>query len=308
MAEARAGACALIGLYGGAAGVRGSTTRLLITYNGLSLNNPADTLVAQTTGPNTYEIDTVAGSTAMDYLSEVNQQRDGLEVYPFRKVNRIVTLRGIIRAPSVAQLHDKIKALANAFDPAKIGHENSDPFLALDFSVPTTDLANYPTGYAASRYYALPMRVPDPVIDYAVGLTASFDIVMLMRDPRRYLQTAVTKTGSGTISNSKADYRSWPTLTITMAGAGNAAYAYTNNPALAGIATSTLTLDLSGCVNNDVVVVDMERRTITKNGASAMSMYVSGNYFEIEPGDNVISIANTANATSVLSFEPAFSI
>ena len=298
----------MIGIYAGTAGVAGGTTRLAMTYNGLTLNSPSDTL-GGATGPDTYEINTVAGLTAFDYLSEINQQRDGLEVYPFRKVSRIVTLRGIIRAPSVAKLHDKIKALANAFDPAKIGHDNaSNPFLAFDFDVPTTDTANYATGLVPSRYYALPMRVPDPVIDYAVGYTASFDIVLLMRDPRRYLQTAATQVGAATIANSKADYRSWPTLTITMAGAGSAAYAYTNNPALAGIATSTLTLDLSGMALNDVVVVDMERRTITKNGTATPSLYVSGNYFEIEPGDNVVSIANATNATSSLSFRPAFSI
>lgn len=295
----------MIGLYAGVAGKRGGTTRLSMSYNNLVLNNPNDTLVAQATGADTYEINTVAGSTAFDYLSEVNQQRDGLEVYPFRKISRIVTLRGIIRAQSIESLHDKIKALANAFDPAAIGFRNSNPFLAFDFSVPTTDTGNYASGLVPSRYYALPMRIPDPVIDYAVGRTASFDIVLLMKDPRRYLQTATTKTGGGAIDNSLADYRSWPTLTITMSGAGSATYTYQN---AATTNTYALVLNLSGCVNGDVVVVDMERRTITKNGTSTPSLYVSGTYCQVETGTNTITITNGTNATSVLSFRRAFSI
>lgn len=272
-----------------------------MSYNGLSLNNPADSDLSS------YEINTVVGQTSMDYTSEVNQQRDGLEVYPFRKVSRMVTLNGTIRATSQANLYDLIKALANAFDPVKIAHDNAaDPFIAFDFSSPTADTANYATGYVPSRYYAVPLRIPDPVINYAVGDTAYFDATLLLRDPRRYLQTATTQTGAGTIANSLADYMSPATLTITMSGAGSATYSVTNTTTKDGAVA--LVLDLSGLSNGDVVVVDMDHRSITLNGASASSRYVSGNYFHIDVGNNVIAYANTSNASSVLSFRRAFSI
>lgn len=310
----------MIGIYGGTSGSRGEATRLLITFNSLSLNNPADTLETSS-GPDTYEINTVNGVTNLDYFSELNQQRDGMEVYPFRKVNRIVTMRGTIRAPSQAKLHEKIKTLANKFDPAKIAHDN-DPtganpnnmFIALDFSVPTTDTANYASGYVPSRYYALPLRIPDPVIDYSTGHAAFFDLVMLMRDPRRYWQTLTTQAGAATIDNSLADYWSWPTLTITMAGAGSATYSVTSTTSLHG--AITLTLNLSTCQNADVVTIDFERRKITRTRAGTTSDFASAyvssvldGYFHIDAvASNAISYANTTNATSSLSFRRCWSI
>jgi len=307
----------VLGIYSGTAGPRGDATRLAITFNGLTLNSPNDTL-SGSSGPDTYEINTVAGQTAFDYLSEVNQQRDGLEVYPFRKVSRIETLKGVIRAPTQVKLHDKIKALANAFDPAKIAHDNdptganpNDMFLPLDFSVPTADTANYATGLVPSRYYALPFRIPDPIIDYASGLSAYFDLIMLIRDPRRYWQTLTTQAGADTVDNSLADYWSWPTLTITMAGAGSATYSITNTTTLHG--ALALTLNLSSCQNNDVVTVDFERRLIrrTRSGTTSdfSSAYVSGDYFHIDSvASNAIAYANATNATSSLTFRRAWSI
>ena len=304
----------MIGLYGGTSGERGEGTRLSIVYNGLTLNNPNDTLTGAN-GPDTYEIDSAVGRTSFDYVSELNQQRDGIEFYTPRKVSRIITIRGTIRAPTQAKLHDKIKALANAFDPAKIAHDN-DPtdtnptakFLALDFSVPTTDTTNYATGFVPSRYYALPLVTPDPVISADTGFAAFFECNMLAADPRRYLQTAATAvTGNGTIDNSLGDYMSWPTLTLTMAGAGNAAFTVTNTTTLHG--AKTLTLNLSGLVNTDVVVVNFERRTITVDGVDTPSIYVSGDYFHIDPvASNAIAFTNTTNATISLIYRRAWSI
>lgn len=312
-----------IGIYAGVAGERGAGTRLAMTYNSLTLNSPNDTLVsrAMTAGPDTYEINSIVGKTNFDYISELNQQRDGMEVYPFRKVNRIETLRGTIRAPSQAKLHDKIKALANAFDPAKIAHDN-DPtganpnnmFIAFDFSTPTTDTSNYASALVPSRYYALPLVIPEPVIDMSTGFAAFFDITLLMRDPRRYWQTLSTLAGAGTIDNSLGDYRSWPTLTITMAGAGSATYSVTNTTTLHGAVK--LTLDLSTCQNLDVVTIDFERRKITRTRSATtsdfMSAYVSSvgdGYFHIDPvASNAITYANTTNATSSLSYRRCWSI
>lgn len=304
----------MIGIYGGTTGERGEGARLAITYNGLTLNNPSDTLDGDS-GPDTYEVDQVGSKTSYDYISEVNQQRDGMEMYTPRKVSRLINIRGTIRAPSQAKLHDKIKALANAFDPAKIAHDNDpdgdDPtakFLALDFSVPTTDTANYASGIVSSRYYALPLLTPDPIISADTGFAAFFECVMVAVDPRRYWQTLTSNTGNHTIDNSLADYPSWPTFTVTMTGAGDAAYTVSNTTALHG--TESLVLDLSGLVNTDVVSVDFERRRITVDGVDTPSLYVSGTYFHIDPvASNVIAHSNTTGTTTrTIAFRRAWSI
>ena len=285
-------------------------TRLPILFNGYTLNNPADT---QYPAASDCQIDTVAGSTSFDYVSEVNQQRDGLEFYWPRRISRVETMRGVLRAPSDAELHDKIGALVEAMDPVQIAHDNDpghdDPrnvFLPLDFSTPTADITNYPTGLVPSRYYALPIKLPDPIIDRTTGFAALFDISFLIRDPRRYAQALTTVQGSVTSDNSLAGVCCTPTLTVTMSSAGNAAFTVANTTVKDG--AKSLVLDLSGCVNHDVVVVDFDRRSITKNGASFMSAYVSGSYWHIDPASNVIAFTNTGGTSNrVLTYRPAWS-
>lgn len=300
----------MVGIYQGTAGARGGATRIVMSYQGLSLNNPSDTL-SGASGPDTYEINTAVGGTSLDYISEVNPQRDGLEIYPMRKVSRVLTMKGTIRAPSLAVLHDKIKALALAFDPARIAHDQlldaDNMFTAFDFSVPTADTANYASGLVPSRYYALSLRIPDPVIDYSTGFAAFFDVVLLIKDPRRYWQTQSTLSGAGTINNALADYFSWPTLTITMAGAGSATYSITNTTSLHG--AKTLVLNLSGLANGNVVTVNMERRSIKVGTTETASLYVSGDYFHIDPvASNAIAYTNPTNATSVVTYRRAWCI
>ena len=291
----------MIPIYAGTGGERGDPTRLAIAFNGLTLNNPSDD------PQNTYEVNTSAPLTNLDYVSELNQGRDGMEIYAFRKVNKIETLQGFIRAGSLEALADKIVALGKAFDPALIGHDHAaDPFTnKLTFSVPTTDTTTFPSGLVSSFYYALPMRVPEPIINFATGLTAAFDITMIMRDPRRYYATQGSKSGGGSISNTIGNYPSPATLTITMAGAGSATYKAQNTTTVHG--AQALTLDLSGLSASDVVVVNMDRKTITINGTSDMSPYVSGDYWHIDPGTNTIAYTNGTNATSVVTYYPAFS-
>ncbi len=280
-------------------------TRSTLTYNGLSLN------VAVANRSPIYRVDMATPTSILDAVQEMHPTGDGSEVYGARKIAKVYKLDGVVRGDNMAQLCDRIEALAKAFDPAKASHENasSEGFLAFDFSVPTEDTTNYATGLIPSRYYARSQLCVEPAFTAYLGLAAPFRIQLLMRDPRRYLQTETTQAGAGTIDNSLADYRSWPTITITMAGAGSATYKVMNTTALSG--GKSVTLDLSGCVNTDVVVIDMEHKKVTKNGVETPSLVVSGAGttwdMEIEPvASNAISITNPTNATTALAFRRAW--
>lgn len=298
VAQARPGARRLISLFDAAG------ARLALAYNGLTVNSPSDTIESTSGAEDAYRINAVASKTALDYVLEIQSQRPGAEIYNMHKVTRVVTLSGRIVGPTRAKLHDKIEAFAEAFDGDKIRFNNaSNPFLPLTFTTLTTDTTNYPSGQMACKYLAMPGAIFEPVVG-GKGYTARISMPMLLRDPRRYLVAQSTKTGAGTTTN-LGGFRSWPTLTITMAGAGSATYRITNT---ATTNTTILTLDLSGRANADVVVVDFEHRTIKVNGTLTMSLYVSGGWTEAEPGNNVLTYANTTNATSVFSYFPAFSV
>lgn len=274
-------------------------TRLVVSYNGLNLNASGDA------DDDTYELNNIFTTEVLNSVTEADSDDDGTEAYGVRKASRIIRIEGMIRAPTIAKLYDKTKALLAAFDAAKVAHENptTQGFLPLDFFVPTLDTANYATGLVPSRYYARARSSLVPLDSTFTGLSAPFTLELLCADPRRYLQAGSTQTGAAAIANTKADYRSFPTLTITMAGAGNAAYTVARAHTLA---TKTLVLNLSGTANNDVVVVDMAKKRITKNTVEAPSLYVSGVFFEMEPGTNTMTYTNPTNATSVLVWRPAF--
>jgi hypothetical protein len=274
--------------------------KLPITYNGLTLNDPDDPV------DDAYEIDLATPHSNYIAIADERPTGDGTEIYEARKVSKAYLLAGRVTAPTYAELYDKIEALAAAFDPALLSFNNASTFgfLALDFSTLTNDTTNYPTGIMSCRYYARPLTSIDRLPTKFDGKSFLFSIPLMMRDPRRYLQTTSTQTGAGTITNI-GDYPSPATLTITMAGAGSATYAARNN---AVIGDETLTLNLSGRSNGQVVVVDMDAKTITVDGTSMPSLYVSGDYWPVEPGANVITFTNTTNATSVVSYRRAFSL
>lgn len=275
-------------------------TRLAITYNGLTLNNPSDSNVSL------YEVTRVVTAETYGTVTEEDPDDDGMESYKVRKVSRIIRMDGYIRAQTPAALYDKMKAFNAAFDPAKVFHDNQSTygFLPLDFSVPTADTTNYPSGLVASRYYARASKSVVPPDSKDFGYVAPFSVELICADPRRYLQSTTTFNGAGALDNSLADYRSWPTVTITMSGAGSATYSLARAHSLG---TKTLVLNLSGCVNTDVVVVDMYRRKITKNGTETPSLYVSGNFWEVEVGTNTLTITNGTNATTSTVWRRAFS-
>lgn len=274
-------------------------TRNALSYNGFTFN--------QEVGGNNrdiIQIDRIDVQTVIHADHEAKDFTDGLETYGAYKRGKRLVLRGAVRASTRGGLYDRIEEFAAAIDPAAVSRDNPDTFglLALDFEVPTADLVNFVNGRMPCRYYCRAERAFEPPISDPQGLGVPFIVSFLASDPRRYLQAASSLTGAGTADNSIGKFYSWPTLTIAMTGAGSTAFAITSAEAAA-----TLTLDLSGLVNGDSVAVDMERKKITVNGVEDQDRYVSGDYFAIEPGTNVITLANNTNASPTLTWRSAFS-
>jgi len=275
--------------------------RMPITINGLVLNDPDDA------HDNTYEVNSIAVSTAVDTLTEARQNRDGLELYGSKKLNFLVRIDGMIRATTMGVLYDKIADLAESLDPATISYSDATALVNVEFSTPTDDFLNYPSGLISCKYLARPRTIPSPAVSQFTGTVSPFSIELLVSDPRRYLATATTKTSTGSIDNSLATYRSWPTLTLNMGGAGSATYAIALTTSLG---TKTLTLDLSGRSNGQVVTVDFAKKKITVGSTETPSIYVSGDFWEIMPESGMtLAASNTTNVSSFsLSWNRAFSL
>lgn len=274
--------------------------RLALTYGGLTLNDATDVL-------DMYRVDAVTTEMTFDAVMEQRQQADGAEIYEARKVVRRTNLDVTIVAPTRADLFDKMAELASTFDPALVSRNNptTDGFIALDGSIPTTDIATYATGLIARRIYARPMLTPAPNIAVEEGFAARVLIPLISKDPRAYLQAESTDTiesGANVVDNTKADYPSFPTFTLTATGAGSATFS------IAKTGGNTLTLDLTGLVNTDVVVVNMATHAITKNGVKADELFVSGGFFDLSAGNNTLTVTNPTNLTVALAWRPAFAL
>lgn len=271
--------------------------RLTISYNGLSLNVDSDD------PDNTYAVDAVM--TVPQYASgiEPRPNGNGSELTAAYRTFYLVRIDGVVRATTLASLYEKKKALAKALDPAVVydANQSVDGAIALDFTVLTTDTTNYATGKVTSRYYARPRTGVIPPDSAFTGTSCFFSAELIVPDPVRYSQTEYTLSGAGTANLSAGDHKSYPTLTITMAGAGSATYKI-------DCGTPYLTLDLSGCVASDVVVVDMAKKSIKKNGVETQSLYVAGDWFALPAASNTITYTNGTNATSVLAWRRAWTV
>lgn len=275
--------------------------RLAIDFNDLTLNDPNDPV------DDLFEINAVITSGSFDTTIDSDPSGDGAEVSPARKIMYVVRIDGTVRAPTLAKLYDKKRDLSLAFDPSIASRNNPDThgFTDLDFSVPTTDTAEYASGLIPSRYVARSRKEVVPIDAEYSGTAAFFSAELLVKDPRRVYQTLETLSGAGT-ANNKGNAPADLTLTITMAGAGSGAYFIRRVGSDTG--TKDLTLDLSGLSNGEVVVVDMANRQITVDGADTPSLYSAGDYFDLDPGNNTITYSNTTNATSVLSWRRSWTV
>ena len=275
--------------------------RLPITINGLVLNSPDDD------HDNTYEVNSIAVSTAVDTLTEARQFRDGLEMYGSRKLNFLIRIDGMIRAKTMGNLYDKISSMAKYLDPGTITYPTATSLVNVLFSTPTDDYLNYPSGLISCKYLARPRTIPTPTVSQFTGTVSPFTIELVVSDPRRYLSTATTKAATGSIDNSLATYRSWPTLTLNMGGAGSATYSISLTSSLG---TKTLTLNLSARSNGQVVTVDFANKKVSVGTTETPSIYVSGEFWEMMPESGLtLGAANTSNVSSFsLSWSRAFSL
>lgn len=282
--------------------------RLPVDFNGYTMNDPD--------APIDDGIELIeAGVTPItDQVLEQRQGKDGMEIYQNFKGGLMIALRGFIKKPTLAELFDEQALMAEKFDPALLSRRtavSTDGFLALNFRVPTTNVAAYVTGQAFSFYLA---RTLQPVTFGKTkydGYQVPFKIEMVTKDPSRFQQgqkTLLLPTSDPTaLDNSEGSYPSWPIFQGVMVGAGSAAFTVTNQSAYGG--SKTLTLDLSTLVNGDVLRVDFERKRITVNGLSAARLYVSGDYWQVEPRiTNLIDLGGTTNiASRELKWHRAFS-
>lgn len=274
-------------------------TRNPLAYNGLTFNTPIGG-----SKKDIIEVNSVVPQTVIQSHEEADDFATGLEPYgAFKRAKRLI-LRGVIRASTDEKLYGYIEQAAAAFDPDVVSRDNPDTFgfLPLDFNVPTDNLAYFPTGIMPCRYYVRAEQAFEPPLSQYSGIGTPYVLSLLAADPRRYLQSTSQLTGSGVADNGAATVWSWPTLVIAMTGVGSSLFEIESVEA-----AGSLTIDLSGCISGDSVTVDMQRREIKKNGGYAPQLYVSGDYFHMEPGANTITVTNMTNASPTLVWRSAFS-
>lgn len=262
--------------------------RLALGYSGLTFNDDA------------YPLAIVAVSHSYDAVTEPKATRNGMESYDPRQMLTMIRLEGVIKADSVAQLHDRIEAMNAAFDPvlsAEADTNSRNGYLPLTFSVPTADTTNYPSGLKPLQVYARSIALPVPRVSKFEGFSTRYTIQLQCVDPRRYLQTESTHsqtTLTKALDNTLATHRSWPIVTLTMSGAGPSNW-YIDN---VSINLAALRLNLSTMVNGDVVEVDMERRQIKKNGVIDHSPWISGEWFWLRALTQTIEVSSLSGISS----------
>jgi len=211
-------------------------------------------------------------------------------------------------ATQAASLEDKEKALRLAFDPYECYRDSpsTDGVYALSWLEPTLDTTNYSTGWMPVTRYVRPVGQPETqwtITDqsyrqWAVGLVAP--------DPRLYDTTpgsaTVTTPFASTNLVNKGSIAGPLRVTITMSAAGASNFTITRS-------AISFVLDLTGLVNNDVIVVIMETsgpfgvgKSVKKNGTAAFSRKTSGptTWLDVPAGTTAFTCANTTGVTSIL--------
>ena len=208
-------------------------------------------------------------------------------------------------ATQMASLEDREKALRLAFDPYECYRDSPTTagVYGLSWLEPTLDTTNYPTGWMSVSRYVRPVRQPETEWTVNDQSNRRWSVVLESPDPRLYDTTlASAAAGASTDLVNKGTIPSPLRVTITMVAAGASNFTVTRG----GV---SFVLNLSGCVNTDVVEVIMETcalfgtgRSVTKNGAAAFSLKTStyATWLDVPAGTTTFTCTNTTGISSML--------
>jgi hypothetical protein len=254
------------------------------------LNDPLDD------PDDTYKVEDISISPVWDEVIEPNVDRDGALAAVPREVQKVISIRGFIHAPSLAKLYDKMTALNRAFNPVL-----SD-FQLLKFAQTTTDTDSWPTGYILQQYVGRSIELPVPVTTKYDDHNARFEILIRSVDPAKYEQVEqeATRTGNGnlTLDNLLATYGSWPTITIdTTASPAAGEYVITRDGT-----SQAIRIDGDAVPASETITIDVENRTaVDSSGDSVIGILKpSTQFFQVRPAeDDIWSVSGMAAGTDI---------
>lgn len=285
----------------------------------ITLNDPTD-------DPNeTYELVTAAVMDQFSLQSEPRPQQDGMQIYIPRKVRKVIHMEGIVHALTLGKLEYMVMQLHRYFDPINAFFDdtastmaNDKGFLDLNFTIPTSDTTNYPSGTIDITAWVRCVQRVVPVMTKLKGYNARFQLVLEMIDPRFYEQTAqavALNVGSTTSHTSTTEYPTAPVINLTMTGAASGTVSIQRQtPADENGNTVEFRLDLTkttlgaAATTSDVVSLDMATGIVTLNGARRDDFIVAGyaNPWEVVPGSNSFLVTGT-NLTAAMAYTRAYS-
>ena len=302
--------------------------RLPLTWQGLDLNGPFDS--AQTFEDGTQEgiyVDAINWRSPVNYQSEaapeIYKQGGGIEVYNPRISSRILTVRARLIANSKAKLGAYTQHVQKLFSPyyLQVAHNDwplvdrpawaspwSTHFQPLqgyhldDGTLLPGWLTDYPLHKGPVQYAVIPLELPDPgEASVLQGFGHVLNMSWLVMDGgKAFGDTLNTRSGNGTIVPNWSEVPPAGQIQFSMdsgAGASDLTIAFSSDHP--NLPDNTLVLDVSGYSGTEDIVVDLQDRFITVDGAQDMTVYSSGSWPVIAPAGYTTTVAwtNTTNIT-----------
>ena len=306
-------------------GTTNASTKNPYDFNSvLTINDPTDD------PDDTYELNDVGVDDQFSLQSEPLPQQDGMQIYVPHKVRKIIRMDGIIKATTLASLEYKAMQMNRYFDPVNAFWDDSSTmavasnnkgFLAMAFSVPTTDTSHYATGLIPVVAYVRSIQRAVAVATKSHGFSARFNLLLEMVDPRFYhsaTQTVSLTNGSGTAHTSATEYPTYPIITFTLTGTPSSGTAINRtSPVDENGDSPTVHLDMTAtylgaaAASGDTVSIDMQNGRVqwTHSGTTIdrPDFLVPGymGFWPVLPGSNTLGFTGT-NMTASMAYERAF--
>lgn len=251
-------------------------------------------------------VDRVVVSQSFASTSVPNQDRDGTEIYAARKIAKVISMWGYVKAPSLDKLSDLVDEFVANFDPSLLS------FLDTVTNGVSTFSYKNPTDIGPSiDFYNLCRPISAPVIlwDRYLGNAIPFRLDLFCPDGRSYRTTSTGVTITGTPSNviNAGNYPTYPVWTINMNTTGAANFQLRN---LTATPDETIQLDLSGLsAAAHTVLVYPDQKLILVDGIVNSGIATSLSWFQLPPGIISMDRINSTGITSVTgAFNAAFSL